>query len=88
MKKAIYIILEDNRETGLAHGDGITGKILYSLQDVCEFLIKRVWYFEPERRKWIEEMRAKHGVVKAWHNHIESAWLYSPSYIKRFVEVT
>ena len=48
--KTIYILVEDGRETGLLSGDGITGKICYSLKKACETLTKRVWYVEADRQ--------------------------------------
>ena len=86
-KKAIYITVEDPRETGFQRGAGIVGKVFHSKKEVCEFLLKRVWYFEPNQRTWIEEVRKELGPIKAWHDRVQTGWLYCPTYVKRFVKI-
>lgn len=85
--KTIYILVEDGRETGLLRGNGCTGTICYSLEEACIALLKRQWFYEPEQRKWIEEMREKHGPIKAYHNHTCSAWIYCPTYVRKRIKI-
>lgn len=85
--KTIYIIIEDARETGLIRGDGCSGTICYSLEEVCTKILKRQWYFNPDMRTWIKDVWKKHGPVKAFHNHTCSAWIYSPTYVKRRIRI-
>lgn len=85
--KTIYILVEDSRETGLLRGDGVTGKICYSLKEACETLLRRVWYFEPSQRQWIKEKWDELGPIKAWHDHVCTAWLYCPVYVKRRIKI-
>ena len=86
--KTIYIILDDHRETGWGSGDGISGGICYSKKEACIALLKRVWYYEPEKRLWIKEMWKKYGPIKAWHDHVSSAWLYNPVYVTKRVKLS
>lgn len=85
MKKTqtIYIIIEDCRE----RKEGVTGKIFYSLEDTCEFLIRRVWHFETGSREWIKQKWDELGPVEAWHKYVCSAWLYCPTYVCKRIKI-
>jgi hypothetical protein len=85
VKKAVYILVEDSRETGLTSGNGITGKICYSKLEACTILLKRIWFFEPSLRKLIEEKRQELGDIKAYKD-VASWWYYCPVYVKRFIK--
>lgn len=85
--KTVFILLEDSRDTSMVHGNGCTGDVFYSLDDVCIKILKRQWYFNPDQRKWIKEMWKEHGPVKAFHSYTGTAWLYCPTYIKKRIKL-